>query len=237
LARWSGAITAMLPRPRFDTEEWHRIESYITELLSKREQLSEAPDDMITRLINARVGGRPLTVREITGHVWLLFVGGLENTAYALSTLVHQILAQRSQWERLLVDRALVPKAVEEALRYTSPLRAVERQVTSPAKVGECRVQRGQIIFVGLESANFDESIFGEDAHVFRVDRADSGRHMAFGLGRHTCLGAQLARSELTTALSCLLELLPGMRLAPGFTLETLPSQFSNIPKSIEVIW
>jgi len=92
-------------------------------------------------------------------------------------------------------------------------------------------------VFVGLESANFDETVFGDDAHLFRSDRAETTRHMAFGFGRHTCLGATLARSEITTALTRLIARLPGIRLAPGFIFETVMSQFSHIPKRVDVIW
>jgi cytochrome P450 len=98
-------------------------------------------------------------------------------------------------------------------------------------------VSKGEIVFVGLESANFDESVFGESAHLFKMDRSDAGRHISFGLGRHTCLGANLARSELASALECLMETLPSLKLAPDFVFETRPSQFSNIPKSVNVVW
>jgi cytochrome P450 family 142 subfamily A polypeptide 1 len=237
LARWSLAITAMLPRPRFDTEDWLKIERYITNLLNVRAASSATPDDMITRLVGARVSGRPLNVREITGHIWLIFVGGLESTAYTLSTLVHQLLADRAQWERLVSHRELLAGAVEEGIRFTSPLRALERQVAAESEIAGCPVKRGTTVFVGLESANFDEGVFGKDSETFRMDRGESARHISFGLGRHTCLGAPLARNEITTALNCLMDKLPTLRLAPGFKYETAPSQFSNVPKSVEVVW
>lgn len=237
LAQWSLAITAMLPRPDFHSEEWRRIEAYIGTLLAERAGLAEQPDDMITRLSTATIERRPLTTREITGHVWLLFIGGLETTAYTLSILIHELLADRSQWERLLGDRALLPNAIEEGLRIASPFRAIERQVTGDGELGGCPVHKGQVAFIGLESANLDEALFGADAARYRADRADAGRHIAFGLGRHTCLGAPLARSEMLTVLEKLLDRLPGLRLAPDFRFETVPSQFSHIPKSVEVIW
>jgi len=237
LARWSLAITAMLPRPRFDSEEWMQIERYIGDLIQKRRQSSETSDDMITRLVDGTVSGRPLTVREITGHIWLIFVGGLESTAYTLSVLTYQLLANRQQWVALINDKTLLAAAVEEGIRFTSPLRAVERQVPASTEIGACPVSRGEIVFVGLESANFDEAVFGESAHLFKMDRSDAARHMSFGLGRHTCLGANLARSEITSALECLMATLPTLKLAPDFVFETRPSQFSNIPKSVNVVW
>jgi len=237
LADWSLRITAMLPRPRFDTEEWHRIERYIATLLEDRRASGDRPDDMISRLSEARIDGRPFTTKEVTGHVWLLFVGGLESTAYTLSILIHELLADRAQWERLLCDRTLLPGAVEEGLRIATPLRALERQVRRRTEVSGCPIAEGSTLFVGLESANFDETVFGNDARTYRLDRAEAGRHIAFGFGRHTCLGAPLARTEIMAALTRLLERLPQMRLAPGFVLETIPSQFSHIPKRLDVVW
>ena len=237
LAQWSLEITAMLPRPRFDTEEWFRIERYVAEKVQERRGMAAPPDDMITRLIQGEVGGRALSDREVSFHIWLIWVGGLETTAYTLSVLLYQLLSDRTQWERLVGDRSLLRNAIEEGLRFTSANRLLERKVAAPTEIAGCPMHPGQTVFVGLESANFDAAQFGEDAHLFRLDRPNAARHVAFGFGSHTCLGNALAKAEITGALTCLADRLPGLRLAPEMVYETVPNLFFNIPRTVKVVW
>ena len=236
LAEWSLAITAMMPTPRFDGPEWARIEAYVGERVRARRVAADPPDDMLTHLVAGRLGGEPLTDREITFHIWLLFVGGLETTAYTLGMTVYHLLVDPARWRQVVADRSLVGKAIEEGLRWNSSLRFVHRQATTDTAVAGCPVHAGDTVFVGLESANHDESRFTAPDE-FDIGRENTRRHMAFGQGVHTCLGAGLARTELAAAINGLADRFPELRLADGFALETVPSPMFCGPTRVDVTW
>jgi cytochrome P450 family 142 subfamily A polypeptide 1 len=236
LAEWSLAITAMMPTPRFDGPEWARIEAYVGERVRARRTDPTPPDDMLTHLVAGRLGGAPLTDREITFHVWLLFVGGLETTAYTLGMTVYHLLVEPTRWQRIVADRSLVGKAIEEGLRWNSSLRFVQRKATADTAVAGCPVHAGDTVFVGLESANHDETRFTAPGE-FDLDRENTRRHMAFGQGVHTCLGAALARTELAAAINGLADRFPQLRLADGFSLATVASPVFCGPTRVDVTW
>lgn len=236
LAQWSLEITAMMPSPRFDTEQWFRIERYVAGRIDERRRSSDRPADMLTRLIEGRLDGRELTDREIAFHLWLLFIGGLETTAYTLAATIHELLVERQRWERLVADRSLLGSAVEEGLRHASALRFVMRKATGATEIAGCPVEPGQTVFVGVESANHDESTFAHPER-FDLDRGNSGRHLSFGHGIHTCLGAALARTELSAALTALADRVPGLRLAPGYVYEEVPNPMFAGPTRLDVVW
>jgi cytochrome P450 family 142 subfamily A polypeptide 1 len=239
LARWSLEITAMMPAPRFDGEEWRRIEDYVAARVRERRALDpgeEPADDMLTRLMTEKVGGRLLSDREVAFHTWLLYIGGLETTAYTLGMTLYQLLAVPERWERVVANRSLIPNAVEEGLRWGTALRFLQREAIEERPISGCPVHTGETVYVGLESANFDPAAF-EDPESFDLDRPNSRRHVSFGYGNHLCLGATLARTELVTVLNCLADRLPGLRLAPGFDLETVDSPMFCGPKRLDVEW
>ena len=149
---------------------------------------------------------------EIVFETLLILIGGDETTRHTLSGGTEQLLRHRDQWEALVAQPDLLPGAIEEMLRWTSPVKNMCRTLTADTEFHGTSLKAGEKIMLMFESANFDESVFG-DPENFRIDR-NPNSHLAFGFGTHFCLGNQLARLELKIMLTKVLSRLPDLRLA-----------------------
>jgi len=155
-----------------------------------------------------------LSDTEFELFCFLLIFGGNETTRSAISAGVIAFTEHPEQWDRLRADRALVPTAVEEILRYTSPVASMRRTVTGPVRLRGVDLDHGDRVVMWYPAANRDERVFGPTAEAFDVGRRP-GDHQAFGAGGpHFCLGAWLARLELRLILEELLDRLPDLHVA-----------------------
>lgn len=171
---------------------------YLERIIADRRRHPE--DDLLTELINSEFEGRPLTDGELMGTCRLLFVAGLDTVTDSLSCFYAFLGRNPEHRRRLAEDPAVIPRAIEEMLRYESPVTMVlPRVVTEETEVGGCPVHVGERIIPLLGSANTDERVF-ERADVVDFDRPVT-RHYAFGGGVHRCLGSHLARTELRVSL------------------------------------
>ena len=152
-------------------------------------------DDVTTVLANTVVDGERLTDDEILMFQNQLLVAGNETTRNMMSGGLWALATEPRQWRRLLADRALISTAVEEWLRWTSPVISFMRTATRKTTVGGVPIEAGEPLLMLYASANRDEAAFGADAGRFDVAR-DPNPHVAFGHGQHFCLGAALARLE-----------------------------------------
>lgn len=196
---------------------------------------SEPSDDLFSILANAEVDGQRMNDDEIVFETLLILIGGDETTRHTLSGGVEQLLRHPDQWGRLRADPSLVPGAVEEMLRWTSPVKNMARTVLSDIEFHGTRLRAGEKMLLLFESANFDESVFG-DPEEFRIDR-NPNSHLAFGFGTHFCLGNQLARLELTTMLRALLARMPDLRLASDAPLPLRPANFVSGLEAMPVVF
>ncbi len=194
---------------------------------------AEPSDDLFSILANSEVEGQRMSDDEIVFETLLILIGGDETTRHTLSGGVEQLLRHRDQWERLLADPSLVPGAVEEMLRWTSPVKNMARTLLADIDFHGTQLRAGEKMLLLFESANFDEAVFG-DPENFRVDR-NPNSHLAFGFGTHFCLGNQLARLELTTMLRKLLARLPDLRLADQSGVPLRPANFVSGPEAMPV--
>ena len=185
---------------------------YLRKLVERRR--ADPEDDLITALIRAEEAGDKLSEDELLAMAFLLLVAGHETTVNLIASGTLALLEHPEQTERLRRDPSLVKPAVEELLRYTSPVEmATERYAREDAEIRGTRIPRGGLVLAVLGSANRDERHF-EDPDVLDLAR-DPNRHLAFGRGGvHHCLGAPLARMEGQIALTALLRRFPGARLA-----------------------
>jgi cytochrome P450 len=179
---------------------------YFSELVLDRRD--KPGDDFVSRIAADRRSTadgtkRPLTDTEIVVNCNGVLAGGNETTRYSAAGAVLALIEHPDQWAALRADRALLPSAVEEVLRWTTPGVHVLRTATAPTTIGGVDIAAGDRVTLWNVSANRDDAEFG-DAGRFRVDRTPN-RHIAFGGGRHQCLGARLARLELTVFLEELL--------------------------------
>ena len=184
----------------------------------------EPTDDLVSILIDAEVDGEKLTDEQIISETLLILIGGDETTRHTLSGGTAELSRHRDQWDAVRGDADLLPSAVEEMLRWTSPIKNMCRTLTADTDFHDTRLVAGEKIMLLFESANFDETVFG-DPDVFRIDR-NPNNHVTFGFGTHFCLGNQLARLELTTMTQRVLHRLPDLRLAQNAHLPLRPANF-----------
>jgi cytochrome P450 len=162
-------------------------------------------NDVISQLVHEDLDGDRLSDDELAMFLNQLLVAGNETTRNAISGGLVAFSEHPEQWPRLVDDRSLVDTATDEMLRWTTPVIAFMRTATVDATVGGTAVAAGDPILMLYASANRDELEFGPDADTFRIDRSPN-HHVAFGFGPHFCLGAALARLEITATLDALAE-------------------------------
>ncbi|MEM9132681.1 MAG: cytochrome P450 [Actinomycetota bacterium] len=179
----------------------------------------------------------PLTVEDLIHETMLILVGGDETTRHVMSGGLEAVLQRRDQWEALLEDRSLLNPAIEEMLRWTSPVRNMNRTATADTELGGQPILAGDRLLLLYLSGNRDETVF-DRPEAFDIRRRPNA-HIAFGANsRHFCLGAQLARLELRVLFEELLDRLPGIRLPDPEV--TQPERSGNFVLGIDhlpVIW
>ncbi|HJU11445.1 MAG TPA: cytochrome P450 [Candidatus Binataceae bacterium] len=179
-----------------------KIGEYCTEAALERR--GNDGEDLLTVLGNARINGRLLTKRELA-HNGLLYVGaGLETTRNAISAGLLALLDHPGELDRLIKDQSLMPTAVEEILRWSSPVTHFARVAMEDTELAGKQIRKGDRVALWFPSGNRDEEIF-EDPYTFDIARTPN-EHIAFSKGEHYCAGAHLARLELRLMLQALLK-------------------------------
>ena len=171
-------------------------------------------DDLLTALIHAEDDGDALSDDELVAQTLLLYIAGHETTVNLIAGGALALLRHPDQLAKLRADPALVGNAVEEMLRYDSPVQASRRITLEPVTVGGSTIPAGAFVMASLGSANRDERFWGADADELRLDRDNARQHVSFGAGHHHCLGASLARLEAAIAFERLVGRFPGLALA-----------------------
>jgi cholest-4-en-3-one 26-monooxygenase len=169
---------------------------YFHELAEERR--ARPTDDIVSVVANGKVDDKPLPVVELLSYYFLLVVAGNETTRNAMTGGMLALLENRREWERLKKAPGLVDGAVEEAIRWTTPVIQFARTATEDYRLRGRTIRKGQSVCLFYASGNRDEDVF-DDPFAFRIDR-DPNPHIGFGMGEHVCLGAHLARLELRHA-------------------------------------
>lgn len=167
-------------------------------------------DDLFSVLVHARIDGEQLTEDEIVFESLLLLIGGDETTRQVTAGGLEQLLLHPDQLDAVREDAAILPSAVEEMLRWVSPIKNMARTTTVEVELCGVRIPAGEKVVLLYESANFDDAHFPE-AGSFDVRRSPN-EHLAFGFGPHFCLGASLARAELNAVFERVLTRMPDIR-------------------------
>jgi cytochrome P450 len=170
-------------------------------------------DDLISFLLDARMEGQPLSDPHLVGTLRLLLVAGIDTTWSGIGASLWHLATHPEDRRRLAADPSLMPTAVEEFLRAYAPV-TMAREVVKETTVGGCPFKEKGQVLLSFPAANRDPAMF-PDADKVLIDRAEN-RHAAFGLGRHRCLGSNLARLEMTVAIEEWLARFPEFRLAEG---------------------
>jgi cytochrome P450 len=188
------------------------LRTYLESIVAARRV--EPQDDLISMLVQADIDGEPLPDDEIYGFLRLLLPAGAETTQRLLGTLLLALLENPEQLEAVRADRKLITNAIEEALRWESPVQMTSRENVRDVELSGVPIPAGSHISVVIGSGNHDETVF-EQPDRFDIFR-DGPPHLAFGEGPHRCLGEHLARLETTVAINALFDRLPDIRLEPG---------------------
>jgi len=170
-------------------------------------------DDLLSALIHAEDDGDVLDDDELVAQTLLLYIAGHETTVNLIAGGTLALLRHPAQLALLRTDPALVGNAVEELLRYDSPVQASRRITLEAVMVGGIEIPAGAFVMASLGSANRDESFWGLDADEVRLDRDNARQHVSFGAGHHHCLGASLARLEAAIAFEHMAGRFPGLAL------------------------
>jgi cytochrome P450 len=185
------------------------MRAYLRDLLAERRKAPK--DDLLTRLAEAEVDGERLTEDDILGFFQFLLAAGTETTTNLISNAILCLAENPGELARLRAAPERLPSAIEEVLRYRSPIQAVFRETRRDVEVHGQVIPAGKIVLTMIGSANRDPKHFN-DPDRFDITR-DPNPHIAFGQGIHFCLGAALSRLEARIGLSDLLERAKGFEL------------------------
>jgi cytochrome P450 family 142 subfamily A polypeptide 1 len=236
LLRWSDDMLKALGSPdpgAMDVAAVAAMEyaEYITAVAEQRRRDSQS-DDLIGTLVHAEIEGDRLDESSIIYESLLILIGGDETTRHVISGGMYELLTHPEQYARLAGDRSLMPSAVEEMLRWVSPIKNMARQMTRDVEFQGETLGKGQKLLLLYPSANRDERVF-DDPERFDITRSPND-HMAFGFGSHFCLGNRLARMELSVMFDRLLDRLPDLALSelsePPKRAANFVSGYENMP-------
>jgi cytochrome P450 len=208
---WAQEIAMGPADPERGLAASRAMRAYLEPFVEARRR--EPRGDLISDLVHAEIEGERLDDEEVYGFLRLLMPAGAETTFRAMGSCLVALLSQPEALARVRSDPSLLPRASEETLRWESSITMVSRVATRDAAVGGCPVAAGSSLLLLTGCANRDEARW-ERPDEFDLDRPEQ-THLAFGWGRHLCLGMHLARLELRVGIGTLLARLPGLRLDP----------------------
>jgi cytochrome P450 len=206
------------------------MSAYFINMIEQRRK--QPGDDLISGLLAAEVDGEKLELIELLGFCALLLVAGNETTTNLIGNALLTFAQQPDLWKHLHRHPELIPHAIEEVLRFRSPVQSMFRVTKQEVTIAGQKLPAGASLIAWIGSGNHDEEQFPHPDD-FVIDRQPN-RHLAFGQGIHYCLGAPLARLEARIALTSMLKQIGSITLAPGTVLERLPSNlvygFRSVP-------
>jgi len=230
--RWALEIIGYVKDPARGMEASRRVKEFLLPLIALRRE--EPADDVLSRVCTGEVDGQRLTDEEIVSFMRLLLPAGAETTFRLIGSTIFALLSNPAALEEVRADRSLLPAAIEETLRWETPVLFVARETTAPAVLSGVEIPAGAMVTPVIGSANRDETHFPDP------DRWDLHRgaddHLSFGGGRHFCLGYHLAKLEARLAVEAVLDRLPNLRFDPDRPSRILGLAFRS-PKSLDVVF
>jgi cytochrome P450 len=231
---WAVQINGGPLHPEAGLAASEAMRAYLTPIVEERR--ARPREDLISDIVHARVDGEQLDDEHIYGFLRLLLPAGAETTYREMGILLLALLQHPEALERLRGERAALPHVIEETLRWESSAPMIARVATRDTEIGGCAVKQGMRVSLSMGSANRDEQVY---PHADRWDpgRAPGAPHLAFGWGRHVCLGMHLARLELRVGLEAVLDRLPGLRLDPEQPVPEIQGTAFRGPESLPVLF
>lgn len=209
------------------------MKEYFVGILAEKRKTPQ--DDMVSILAGAEINGVRMTDEQIYGFMRNLLPAGAETTSRSTATLAMALLTHPEQLDAVRADRGLLPQAIEEGIRWETPLLNFMREVTVDTELGGVALPRGSTLMLGLGSANRDETRWEnpDDFDVFRERKP----HIGFAHGAHVCLGMHLARLETSKIFNALFDELPGLRLDPDAPPPYVTGTMFRSPPRLDVVW
>lgn len=208
------------------------MSEYFAEIAEDRRRHPQ--DDLVTKLVEARIDNEHLTDLEIIGFCILLLVAGNETTTNLIASAMLGFDSLPDVREQLLSDRSLIPGALEEVFRYFSPVQLMFRRVKQDTVLGGQELKQGQFVHIWMASANHDEKVF-DRPEAFNIHR-NPNPHLGLGSGIHYCLGSQLARLESKIAIETLLDRFPNYRRDRAKELARMDSTMMFALKELPIV-
>ncbi len=233
---WMTDIQSRLPYQFKYHKSWQQFTQYMRGLIALMRNTPSPPQTMLTHLLYSEKDGDRLTDEEIRMSMFQLISAGA-NISLVTGSLLFELLRRRELWERVQANRELIPIAVEEALRHDPSSPWVMRLCREDMTIHGVKIEAGKRVMLSIASANRDEEL-GTDLDEFSLDRSGSKHaHVSFGYGPHFCLGAPLARLQITIALEELLDRLPSLHLAPDFQYQAINASMLHGPQRLDLRW
>ncbi|WP_029111706.1 cytochrome P450 [Mycobacterium sp. URHD0025] len=247
-------IAALLGLPDSDVLQFHRLaidilgfrgdmetamkasaqlREYFVGILAEKRR--KPGDDMVSILAAAEVNGVRMSDEQIYGFMRNLLPAGAETTSRSTANLAFALLTHPDQLDAVRADRSLLPQAIEEGIRWETPLLNFLREVTRDTELGGVHIPEGSTMMLSLGSANHDETRWA-DPEVFNIFR-DRKPHIGFAHGAHVCLGMHLARLESMKIFNAVFDELPGLRLDPDAPPPYVTGTMFRSPPRLDVIW
>lgn len=234
IAVWHAGVAAFITNLKMTSEQRayslscsHQLIEYLTPIVN--EQKTQNDGSLISILCNAESDGQKMTTSEVVALILNVILAAVEPADKTLAYLFHHLLTSPGQLDRVRGDRQLLSAALGETLRLTSPVQLIPRQTREDVSVAGVHLPEGTLVFCMVGAANRDPSIF-QDPSVFILDRkrgaktgpehVKAANHLAFGAGKHVCVGAAFSRLQIELTANLLLDRLEELRLAPGFSLQ-----------------
>ncbi len=220
-------------------DRWARLAEASSFLKTYIERLRQNPtDNILSDMVHAETadGDPVLNDGDIVGHMLSLIGAGHDTTANAIAHTVHFLSENPEQRDVIMADKDLIPRAVEEGLRMRGTVPGLFRVTTRDVTISGVDIPANSLIYFLVAAAGHDEEVF-PDSTKFDVHRENAGRHLAFGIGRHTCIGSALARLQASVAIGELYKRLPTIREVPGYRRSYLPMMTVTGLQGLNVVW
>jgi cytochrome P450 len=210
--RWAEAVNVGPTAPEAGRAAAEAMREYLRPIVEDRRV--HPREDLISDLVHSEIDGERLDDAHLYGFLMLLLPAGAETTFRVMGNCLYALLTHPRDLERVRADRALLPEAIEETLRWETSVTVIARIALRHATIAGVSIEPGSIVNLLNGSANRDAARF-DHSEEWDLDRKDK-RHLAFGWGRHVCLGMHLARLELRVGIGAILDRLPNLRLDPA---------------------
>jgi cytochrome P450 len=238
--RWSDSRAAMtwgdlsdeeqIPHAHNMVEYWQECQRLVDEARQ------EGRDSLTADLVKAQAEGAEITDHEIASLLYSLLFAGHETTTTLIANTLRVLLAHRDQWDALRTEPKLIPKAIDEVLRYSGSIVGWRRKALVDTQVGGVDIPSGSELILMMGSANRDTSHF-EDPETFDITRPNAREHLSFGFGIHYCLGNMLAKLQTKLAVEEVIRLVPELTLANPEDITFRENISFRVPETVPVMW